>query len=202
MIRTYNFAIGLSLSALLAASPSYAKVKVGAPAPAWSSLVGIDGKDHALAQYQKSKALVIVFTCNHCPVAKAYEDRLIELQKDYEPKGVQVIAINVNNIAADRLDKMKERAKEKGFNFPYLYDTTQVSGHDYGARVTPHAFVLDGARKIAYMGAIDDSQALDNVKVRYVRDALDAILAGSPPPKTETKAFGCGIKYENKEGSK
>jgi thiol-disulfide isomerase/thioredoxin len=202
MIRTWNVALGLSLAAVLAASTSYAKVKVGDPAPAWSSLVGVDGKDHSLGEFGKSKALVIVFTCNHCPVAKAYEDRLIELQKDYGPKGVQVIAINVNNIAADRLDKMKERAAEKGFNFPYLYDSTQVSGHDYGARVTPHAFVLNKSRKIVYAGAIDDSQALDGVKARYVRDALDAVLAGRKPPKAETKAFGCGIKYDNKEGAK
>jgi len=159
--------------------------------------VGVDGQEHNLGQFRAAKAIVLVFTCNHCPVAKAYEDRLIEFQKDYKAKGVQVIAINVNNIPADRLDKMKQRAAEKGFNFPYLYDSTQVSGRDYGARVTPHVFVLDAQRKIAYMGAFDDSQNPSGVKEKYVRDAVDAILAGRQPAQAETKAFGCGIKYDN-----
>jgi thiol-disulfide isomerase/thioredoxin len=198
MNRTWKLTLSLAVVALLVSLPAVAAVKVGDAAPGWSGLVGVDGKDHSLGEYKDKAALVIVFTCNHCPVAKAYEDRLIELQKDYASKGVQVIAINVNNTAFDRLDKMKERAAEKGFNFPYLYDSTQVSAHDYGARVTPHAFVLCKERKIAYVGAIDDSQALDGVKVRYVRDALDALLAGKAPAKTESKAFGCGIKFDKK----
>lgn len=202
MSRTWKFALGLAVVAMLASSQGYAKVKLGDPAPNWVSLVGVDGQEHNLGQYRTAKAIVLVFTCNHCPVAKAYEDRLIELQKDYKAKGVQVIAINVNNMPADRLDKMKERAAEKGFNFPYLYDPSQVSGHDYGAQVTPHVFVLDQQRKIVYVGAFDDSQDQANVKSNYARDVLDAVLAGRAPPKAETKAFGCGIKYENREGAK
>jgi len=198
MRRTGKLALGLTILALLVSSPGYAEVTVGDAAPDWTGLPGVDGKQHSLNDYRQAKLLVLVFTCNHCPVAKAYEDRLVELQKDYQAKGVQLIAINVNNLPADRLDKMQERAKAKGFNFPYLYDSSQASGHAYGARVTPHVFVLDAQRKIAYVGAIDDSQAVDNVKAGYLRDALDALLAGSQPAKAKTNAFGCGIKYEKR----
>ena len=186
-------AMALAPSALAAEAP-----KVGDAAPDWSGIIGIDDKEHSLADYKEAKAIVLVFTCNHCPVAVAYEDRLVALQKDYGPKGVQVIAVNVNNIPADRLDKMKERAKAKGFNFPYIYDSSQKMGHDYGAKVTPHVFGLDKDRKIAYIGAIDNSQKPDRADKHYVRDALDALLAGNKPPQAETKAFGCSIKYEKK----
>lgn len=175
-----------------------AKLKIGDPAPSFSALIGVDDKKHSLSDYKDAKIIVLIFTCNHCPVAVAYEDRIIALQKDYKDKGVQVIAVNVNNIPEDRLDKMKIRAEKKGFNFPYLYDESQKIGHDYGAEVTPHVFVLDQQRKIAYMGAIDDSQNVEKVKTHYLRDALDALLAGKEPPKTVTKHFGCSIKYEKK----
>jgi len=102
----------------------------------------------------------------------------------------------VNTIADDRLDKMKERAAKKGFNFPYLYDATQKIGRDYGATVTPHVFVLDKDRKIAYVGAVDDNMEPDKVKSPHLRNALDALLAGKRPPQEVTKQFGCGIKYE------
>jgi peroxiredoxin len=196
MRRTWNLALGLTLVALFVSNQGWAQVKLGDAAPNWTNLPGVDGKQHSLSDYRQAKAIVLVFTCNHCPVAKAYEDRLIELQADYQARGGQLIAINVNNLPADKLDKMKERAEAKGFNFPYLYDASQASGHAYGAAVTPHAFVLDAQRKIAYLGAIDDSQARNNVKTRFVRDALEALLAGRKPAKAETNAFGCGIKYE------
>jgi len=173
-------------------------LKVGDEAPQWSGIIGIDDKQHGLADYKEAKAIVLVFTCNHCPVAVIYQDRVIALQKDYGPKGVQVIAVNVNNLPPDRLDKMKERAKAKKFNFPYLYDSSQKMGHDYGAKVTPHTFVLDSGRKIAYIGAIDNNKKADKADKHYVRDALDALLAGKTPPQPETKASGCTIKYEKK----
>ncbi|NLY01081.1 MAG: thioredoxin family protein [Rhodopirellula sp.] len=168
---------------------------IGEKAPGWSALPGTDGKTHGLSDYDAAKAIVLVFTCNHCPVAVDYEDRLIQLQKDYRKRGVQIIAVNVNTVAADRLDKMKERADEKGFNFPYLYDESQKIGRDYGATCTPHVFVLDKNRMLAYMGAIDDSRQAEKVKEHYLRDALDAIIAGRTPPKAVTKQFGCGIQY-------
>jgi peroxiredoxin len=120
----------------------------------------------------------------------------VALQKDYGPKGVQLVAVNVNNIAPDRLDEMKKRATQKEFSFPYLYDETQKTGHAYGAKVTPHVFVLDKDRKLAYMGAVDDNQQVKRVKTHYLRDALDALLAGKKPPKEVTQQFGCSIKYE------
>jgi len=174
-----------------------AELKIGDAAPDWSGIVGVDDKPHSLSDYKDAKLAVVVFTCNHCPVAQAYQDRLIALQKDYKDKGVQLIAVNVNNIPDDQLDKMKERAKSKGFNFPYLYDQTQKIGRDYNATVTPHVFVLDKNRKIAYMGAVDDNMKADNVKKHYLHDAVDSLLAGKTPPETVTKQIGCSIKYED-----
>jgi len=178
-----------------ASTVSAAGVSVGDAAPEWTGIVGIDDQKHSLADYD-AKAIALVFTCNHCPVAKAYEDRLVALQKDYQGKGLQVIAVNVNNLPADRLDKMKERAEEKGFNFPYLYDPSQKIGRDYGASVTPHIFLLDKDRKVAYVGAIDDDMKADKVKTKYLRDAVDAVLAGKQPKTTQTQPVGCSIKYD------
>jgi len=201
MLRRWEFAVvAVALTCLLAACNSHAaplaQLKIGAPAPVWSGVIGIDDEKHGLDDYQKAKLVVMVFTCNHCPVAVAYEDRLIALQKDYRKKGVQLIAVNVNNLPADRLGPMKVRAKEKGFNFPYLYDPTQKMGYDYGARVTPHVFVLDKDRKIAYVGAVDDNNNPERVEKHYLRDALDALLAGETPATAETRPRGCSVKYE------
>ena len=157
---------------------------------------GTDDQQHSLADYQQAKLIALVFTCNHCPVAQAYEDRLIKLQKDYRSKGVRLIAVNVNNIAPDRLEPMKQRAAEKQFNFPYLYDSSQKMGHDYGAKVTPHVFVLCKKRKIAYVGAVDDSNNPKKAEKHYLRDALDALLAGKTPETTTTPPRGCSVKYE------
>ena len=197
MSRRARFAVPIAVlgTFLAVACVRAAELKIGDAAPSWSGIIGIDDKEHGLSDYSKAKAVVLVFTCNHCPVAVAYEDRLVALQKDYQAKGVQVVGVNVNTIAADRLDKMKERAKDKEFNFPYLYDETQKIGHDYGATCTPHVFVLDKNRKIAYTGAIDDSMAAGKVKTPCLRNALDAILAGEKPAKAATKQFGCSIKY-------
>ncbi|MGD0516984.1 MAG: thioredoxin family protein [Thermoguttaceae bacterium] len=176
-----------------------ADLKIGDAAPDWTGIVGVDDKPHSLSDYKDAKLAVVVFTCNHCPVAQAYQDRLIALQKDYKSKGVRLIAVNVNNIPEDRLDKMKERAKSKGFNFPYLYDSTQKIGHDYGATTTPHVFVLDQNRKLAYMGGVDDNMKADGVKKHYLHDAIDALLAGKTPTETVTKHLGCSIQYEDKK---
>ena len=195
MIRFCRSLFVFGLVALVAGT-AFAGVKVGEKAPEWSGIIGVDDGKHGLADYKKAEAVVIVFTCNHCPVAKAYEDRLVALQKDYQKKGVQVIAVNVNNLAADRLEPMKERAKEKKFNFPYLYDSSQKIGLDYGATKTPEVFLLDQQRKVVYHGAIDDSMNPKEVKAHHLREAIDAVLAGKVPSKAEVNAFGCGIKYE------
>lgn len=198
MIRACTCLIAFALLTSAACAGHADIARVGEKAPDWAKIVGIDDQQHRLADYGKAKAIVLVFTCNHCPVAKAYEDRLVALQKDYKERGVQLIAVNVNNMAADRLEPMKERAKEKKFNFPYLYDSTQKIGLDYGATKTPEVFLLDQQRKLAYHGAIDDSQNPDKVKTQHLREALNAVLAGKKPPKTEASAFGCGIKYEKR----
>jgi peroxiredoxin len=197
MARKLSLMLILAAAALLTATTVFAaSAKVGDPAPDFKGILGVDDKQHGLSDFADAKLVVLVFTCNHCPVAQAYEDRLIALQKDYQSKGVQVVAINVNNIPPDQFDKMKERAEAKGFNFPYLDDPTQKMGHDYGATNTPHVFLLDQKRKIVYMGAIDDAMKPEKVKKHYLRDAIDALLDGKEPPVAVTKQFGCGIKYE------
>ncbi|MCG2683303.1 MAG: thioredoxin family protein [Planctomycetales bacterium] len=196
MLTTRRVCLLAALTAILVAVANAADLTIGQSAPVFSDIIGVDDKPHGLADYEDARLVVLAFTCNHCPVAKAYEDRLVALQKEYGSKGVQVLAVNVNNLPADRLDEMKKRAKEKGFNFPYLYDSSQKIGRDYGAKVTPHVFVLDGSRKIAYMGAIDDDMRADKVKKHHLRDALDALLVGKEPPEKATKQFGCSIKYE------
>jgi peroxiredoxin len=171
-------------------------VNIGDVGADFQNLAGVDDKKHNLADYRDAKAVAIVFICNHCPVAQAYQDRLIALQKEFQPRGLQVIAINVNNNAADKLDKMKERAASKGYNFPYLYDPSQQSAVRYGASVTPHVFLLDQNRKIAYMGAIDDNMNAAQATRHYLRDAVTAVLEGKTPSVTETRQVGCGIEYE------
>lgn len=209
MTRKWALSVALGATALgvaivLAASTTCCAakgkaLKIGEAAPTFSGLTGVDDKQHGLSDYGKAKLVVVVFTCNHCPVAVAYEDRLIALQKDYEPKGVQVLAINPNSAKVqppDSFENMKKRAKEKEFNFPYLHDETQKVARQYGATCTPHVFVLDKDRKIAYMGAVDDNIKAGKVKEHWLRDALDALLDGKEPPKDVTRQFGCGIKWD------
>jgi peroxiredoxin len=197
MVRTTIQGFAWSALMMVLAVRGYAgELKIGATAPNFEGVVGIDDQKHSLTDYKSSPWLVVVFTCNHCPVAQAYEDRLVALQKDYADKGVRILAVNVNNIPEDRLEAMKKRAKEKNFNFPYLYDSTQKMGHDYGATVTPHVFVLDKDRKIVYRGAVDDNMDAGAVKTPYLRNALDAVLGGKKPLEETTKQFGCAIRYE------
>lgn len=183
---------------------------LGATAPDFK-LPGVDGRDHALADFAAARVLVVVFTCNHCPTAQYYEDRLKQFADDYRARGVALVAISPNDPASVRLDElgwsdlgdtfedMKLRAQHRGFNFPYLYDGgTETASRAYGPVATPHAFVFDGARKLRYVGAIDDSERPQHVKVRYVRDAVDALLAGREPGVTRTKVVGCSVKWAGK----
>ena len=185
---------------------------IGAKAPDFK-LPGVDGKTYTLASFSKAKLLAIVFTCNHCPTAQAYEGRIIELTKDFREKGVAVVAISPNDPAAIRLDElgytdlsdsyeeMKIRAKNRNYNFPYLYDgSTQAAAIAYGPVATPHIFIFDQQRKLRFQGRIDD---VENPKktpnTKDARNALDALLAGKEPPATTTKVFGCSIKWAEKE---
>ena len=182
----------LALSVVALAAPAFAaELEIGAKAPTFKALPGVDGKEYSLDAMKDAKAIVVCFTCNQCPVAVAYEDRFVEFQKKYANKGVKFVAINANKASED-LAVMKTRAEEKGFNFPYIYDASGKSASEYGARVTPHIFVLDGDRKVAYVGAFDDSQTKPSKT--YVADAVDAILAGKKVEVTNTKAVGCGIR--------
>jgi len=172
-------------------------LSLGDEAPGWENLAGTDDAEHSLADYKDAELIVVVFTCNHCPIATAYEDRLISIDQDYSEKGVRLVAINCNNGEADRLPAMKERAEQKGFQFPYLYDPSQASGRAFGAMVTPDVFVLDRDRKVVYMGAVDDNfNSEDDVTKPYLRSALDALLAGKSPDVPETRAKGCGIMWD------
>lgn len=182
--------------AIAAGKAKFNKVlQIGDKAPEWTDIPGVDGKPHSLGEYRGAQALVLVFTCNHCPVARQYEERLIEFAKKRE-KQVQVVAISVSHSGADRLDKMKLRAADKAFPFPYLYDESQHSARAYGATVTPHFFVLDADRKIAYMGAFDDNFEPEKVEKHYLVDAIEAVLAGKDPQVKESLQRGCAIDYE------
>jgi peroxiredoxin len=199
MARTRAFTLVAAAMVVLVATGCYAaKLSIGDAAPDWSGIKGTDDKEHGLSEYKDAKLVVLVFTCNTCPVAQAYQDRLVAIQKDYKDKGVQVVAINCNNIRGDSLEDMKKRAKEKDFNFPYLHDSSQKSGHDYDATTTPHVFVLDKDRKLVYVGAVDDNMNAAKVKTKYLAEALDALVDGKEPPKAVTQQFGCTIKYEKK----
>jgi peroxiredoxin len=169
-------------------------LSVGDAAPNFTDLPGVDDKNHGLSEYKKD-AVVIVVTCNHCPIALGYEDRIIAFTKKYRNK-VDVVAINVSKFEQDKLPAMKERAREKGFNFPYLSDASQKVGKGYGATVTPEFYVLGKDRKIAYMGAMDDHNTATKAKVSYLESAVEAVLKGSKLEKAETKARGCSVEYD------
>lgn len=164
-------------------------------------LKNVDGNLVSLSDYNNAKGIVVIFTCNHCPYAQAYQDRIIKIDKKYKPLGYPVIAINPNDpqiVPDDSYDAMKERAKEKGFTFPYLFDETQDIYRKYGAKHTPHIFLLEknGADYyVRYIGAIDDNFE-DETKVSqtYLANAIDALLAGKTPDPATTKAVGCSIK--------
>jgi peroxiredoxin len=175
------------------------KVAIGAAAPNFSGLPGVDGKTHSLADYSDKDVLVICVTCHHCPVAVAYEDRLIDFVKKSGATGkVALVAINVNNGEDDSIDKMREHAKETGFNFDFLHDASQQLGRSLGATVTPELYVFNKDRKLVYMGAFDDATNVANVKMKYLEPAVDAILKGQTPATAETRARGCSIEYQRK----
>ena len=165
------------------------------------SLKNIDGKIVSLADYKDAKGFIVIFTCNTCPFAVKYEDRIIALNNKYASKGYPVIAIMPNNTAkkpGDNFDAMKQRAQEKGFTFPYLIDEQQTVYPKFGATKTPHVFILqkgDGLNIVEYIGAIDDNyKDASAVNTKYVENAVDAMLNGEEVSQTETKAIGCSIK--------
>ena len=157
----------------------------------------------SLKDYSSSKGIILIFTCNHCPFSKAYEDRIIQINKMYAEKGFPVIAINPNDeisVPEDSYDNMKIRAKEKGFVFPYIHDATQQIAKTYGATRTPHVYLLknnSGVFSIAYIGAIDDNHSdAENVKEKYLANAIESLMQNKSANPDFTKAIGCSIKWK------
>lgn len=172
-------------------------LKIGDAAPDWSELEGIDGKQHALKDLADKKVVVICFTCNTCEYAVDVEERLVALAKKFADEGGQaaLVAINPNQIEADSLEAMQERAKEQSFSFLYVHDGPKQSvTKAYGATYTPEFIVLDKNRKVVYLGALDDSPEGKDVTIRYVEDAVAAALAGKTPKTAETPAIGCAVR--------
>ena len=170
----------------------------GSAAPSFT-LKNVSGEMVSLSDYASSKAVVVVITCNHCPYAQAYQDRLIALQKDYGDKGVQFVLINPNDDKKqpqDSYDNMQKRAREKNYPFPYLHDASQEIAKAYGATRTPEAYLIVN-NKVVYRGRIDDNTEVAQVKQSDLRNAIEMVLAGTPDQinPSSTKAFGCTIKW-------
>lgn len=165
-------------------------------------LKNVDGSMISMADYEDAKGFAVIFTCNHCPYAQAWEQRIIDLHKKYAPKGYPVIAINPNDPELqpeDSFEAMQERAEEKDYPFPYIFDAEQTVYKKYGATRTPHVFLLDkksdGKLKVAYIGAIDDNyKNAEKVKKPFLANAIDALIKGNKPDPAFTKAIGCSIK--------
>ena len=180
---------------------------IGAAAPDFN-LPGVDGKFYSLADFSAAKALLIIFTCNHCPTAQAYEDRLIDLTNDYKDQGLAVVGISPNSPLGllyeelgysdlnDDYEDMVLRSDHKKYNFPYLYDgDTEEASLKYGPVATPHAFLFDEDRKLQYVGQIDGSEKPGTANAEILRAAIDAVLVGETPSEAVTKTFGCSTKW-------
>ncbi|MEO5893774.1 MAG: redoxin domain-containing protein [Ferruginibacter sp.] len=210
MMRLVIFFSFFSASCLSVKSADYPTLPIGAAAPDFN-LKGIDLKMHSLGSFASANVLVIIFTCNHCPTAQAYEDRIKQLVKDYSSKSVQVVAIMPNDPTSVRLDElgytdygdsfeeMRIRDRDKGFNFPYLYDgETESASKKYGPVATPHVFIFDKKRILQYTGRIDDVEnPAGTPKYTDARNAIEALLSEQPVPVAVTKTFGCPIKWND-----
>ncbi len=203
------FCVGRGNSQTINSEPK--TLEIGAKAPDFK-LPGVDGKTYSLKDFNKASVLVVIFSCNHCPTAQAYEDRIIALAKDYKQKGVDLVMISPNSVAAlnyselgysdmgDSYEEMKLRAVDKGFNFPYLYDgENQKAALTYGPVATPHCFVFDRNRILVYAGRIDGSEKPGTGKGEDIRNAIDAVLAGKIVENPVTKVFGCSVKWSWKD---
>ena len=214
--RFQDFVVVLGLVVLASTGLTLSRadtLEIGSPAPDFS-LPGVDGKTYALGSFRDADILVIVFTCNHCPTAQAYEGRIQQLATDYKDKKVALVATSPNDPEAVRLDElgysdlgdsladMKIRAKDRGFRFPYLYDgENQKVSQAYGPVATPHVFVFDRQRKLRFVGRIDGSENPQEATSHETRDAIEALLAGKPVPVATTMVFGCSIKWSDKRES-
>lgn len=191
------FAVGW-LAAAATAGEYNPDRSIGDAVPAWSGLPGTDGKEHSWEELADRDFVVVVFTCNSCPYAVDYEDRVNALAMTYvAPESrVAVVAINANTIPEDSLAAMKKRAQAKGFVFPYLFDASQEVPKSFGALRTPEAFLLNAKREILYMGAVDDNTDAAAVEETYLEDAVEAALNGEEIAITETPPVGCMIRFK------
>jgi len=175
------------------------KLQLGAQAP-YFSLKGTDGKIYSLEEFTEAKALVIFFTCNHCPYAQAYEQRICALSELYRPQGVQFIAICSNDSRGypqDSFENMVEKSRQLGFPFPYLHDETQITAKAYDAACTPECYLFNAERKLCYHGRIDDNyRDPSHVTRSDLADAIEAVLEGRTPDSPLTSAIGCSIKWK------
>lgn len=188
----------LTLTTVTMAGKYNKALSVGDAAPAWQNLEGTDGKKHSLADLKDQDIVVVVFTCNSCPVASGYEGRIIAFAKAH-PK-VGVVAINVNTGKEDQLPAMKQRAAKKGFPFASLYDPSQQIAKKYGANYTPEFFVLNKDRKVIYMGSMDDKSPPASPTKNYVTQAVQAAWKGKQAATGETIARGCRIRWNRTHG--
>lgn len=202
-------AVVLFLTSIVMGATQRKTLEIGAECPDFR-LPGVDGREYALKDFADARVLVVIFTCNHCPTAQAYEKRIVQLHADYKDKGVALVAITPNDPLAIRLDELgytdlsdsfeetKIRAKQRGFQFPYLYDgDTQETSARFGVLATPHVFIFDQARKLRYVGRIDNSE-VKTVTSHDARNAIEALLAGKPVPVEKTNVFGCSTKWSEK----
>ena len=195
--------IALSVAAVLlvsAVAASAADLAIGSPAPmADVKMKNVDGKDTSIAQVKGEKGTLVVFTCNHCPYSKGWEERIVAMGNTYAKRGIGVIAVNSNDPAVaadDGYEQMQTRAKERGMTFPYVVDQTSGVAKAFGATRTPEAFLFDKSGKLVYHGTIDDNmQDASAVKATYLKDALESVANGQDVAVKETKALGCGIKF-------
>jgi peroxiredoxin len=202
VIRSAAFALLLALAGPAPAGKFNKTLSVGDAAPTWENLAGTDGKTHSLADLKDKDVVVVVFTCNSCPVAEGYEDRIIAFAKAHAGPDAKVglVAINVNTAKDDALPAMTQRAKKKKLPYPYLFDPSQEVARKYGANYTPEFFVLNKERKVVYQGAMDDKSNAAAVKVKYLEPAVSAALDGKPAATAETSAAaGCRIRFNKKE---
>jgi len=178
------------------ATQEQATLPIGASAPAFENLLGTDGRRHGTSSFADSAAIVLIFSSNRCPTAKAYGERMNALQAEYGPRGVQLVAINSNDphlYPDESFPRMIDRAREDGYRFPYLADEGQRVARAYGATCTFHVFVLDGERRLRYQGRFDSSRIAANATSHDLRNALDDILAGRDVRVATTRPFGCSL---------
>ncbi len=172
---------------------------LGTEAPPFD-LPGVDGQQHRLDDYADAPVLALVQSCNHCPYVQAWEGRMMAIQRDYADRGFRLVAINSNDAESypeDSFDEMKTRAERLGFNFDYLYDEEQSVARALDAQRTPEVYLFDRDRRLVYHGAIDDSRDEGDVRRHYLREAIEAALAGQEPPEAETPAVGCSVKWRS-----